>query len=234
MALLQLPSYARADFIALDPSDYREHFVEGYPGPYLNGTVLSRHTHGASLALLLHENASSFHHGYLNGQTLAPPVRSFLLPPDGASDGARRLQTAPPRPCSDDPLPLASSATWTLRTLSTCTNTYAMCSLVAVYSHTGHYVPSLPAPHTGMGCSHRLPCTHTHTACTHTLPRTQPHTTDTSHGMHSSAGTVSCSCTLLGAYTCVVYSIAAMHAPSAGTRVHQGAGKGNHSIHTPY
>ena len=37
LALLALAP-AAADFVALDPSEYRELFVEGWPGPYLNGT----------------------------------------------------------------------------------------------------------------------------------------------------------------------------------------------------
>ena len=30
--------FAQAQFVALDPSSYRAHFIEGWPGPYLNGT----------------------------------------------------------------------------------------------------------------------------------------------------------------------------------------------------
>ena len=31
-------AHAAAEFVALAPQDYRRHFVEGWPGPYLNGS----------------------------------------------------------------------------------------------------------------------------------------------------------------------------------------------------
>ena len=38
LALTLAIAPAAADFVALDPSEYRELFVEGWPGPYLNGS----------------------------------------------------------------------------------------------------------------------------------------------------------------------------------------------------
>jgi hypothetical protein len=38
LALALALAAASAKFVALDPDDFREHFVEGWPGPYLNGS----------------------------------------------------------------------------------------------------------------------------------------------------------------------------------------------------